>query len=73
MPDYHRSRVARCTHPKFHSLQSQLVLSILLAVVLAAAIAGIPTLWLIHQQVDRQAWAQVDGGLQAARPTGLGY
>ncbi len=43
------------------------LLSILLAVVLAAAIAGIPTLWLIHQQLDRQAWAQVDGGLQAAR------
>jgi PAS domain S-box-containing protein len=53
--------------PKLRSLQSQIILSILLAVVLAAAIAGIPTLWLIHQQLDRQAWAQVDGGLQAAR------
>ena len=53
--------------PKLRSLQTQLILSILLAVVLAAAIAGIPTLWLIHQQLDRQAWAQVDGGLQAAR------
>jgi PAS domain S-box-containing protein len=49
------------------SLQTQLILSILLAVVLAAAIAGIPTLWLIHVQLDRQAWTQVDGGLQAAR------
>jgi len=53
--------------PKFHSLQSQIILSILLAVVLAAAIAGIPTLWLIHQQLNQQAWAQVDSGLQAAR------
>jgi signal transduction histidine kinase/HAMP domain-containing protein len=53
--------------PRFHSLQTQIILSILLAVVLAAAIAGIPTLWLIHQQLDRQAWAQVDSGLQAVR------
>ncbi len=53
--------------PKLRSLQSQIILSVLLAVVLAAAIAGIPTLWLIHQQLDQQAWAQVDGGLQAAR------
>jgi signal transduction histidine kinase len=53
--------------PKLRSLQTQIILSILLAVVLAAAIAGIPTLWLIHQQLDRQAWAQVDSGLQAAR------
>ncbi len=52
---------------KFHSLQSQIILSILLAVVLAAAIAGIPTLWLIHRQLDQQAWAQVDSSLQAAR------
>jgi PAS domain S-box-containing protein len=52
---------------KFHSLQSQIILSILLAVVLAAVIAGIPTLWLIHRQLDGQAWAQVDSGLQAAR------
>ncbi len=67
MPDYHRSRVAGGTDPKLRSLQTQIILSVLLAVVLAAAIAGIPTLWLIHQQLDQQAWAQVDGGLQAAR------
>ena len=52
---------------KFYSLQSQIILSILLAVVLATAIAGIPTLWLIHRQLDQQAWAQVDNGLQTAR------
>jgi hypothetical protein len=53
--------------PKYHSLQSQIILSVLLVVVLAAAIAGIPALWLIHQQLDQQAWAQVDSGLQAVR------
>jgi signal transduction histidine kinase len=53
--------------PKLHSLQTQIILNILLAVVLAAVIAGSPTLWLIHRELDRQAWAQVDSGLQAAR------
>jgi len=45
---------------KFSSLQSQTILSFLLAVFLTAAVGGLPTLWLIRQQMDGQAWAQVD-------------
>ena len=51
---------------EFYSLQSQIILSFLLAVFLTAAVGGLPTLWLIRQQMDQQAWAQVDTGQHAA-------
>jgi PAS domain S-box-containing protein len=48
------------------SLSAQMVLSFMALVFLTAAAAGLPAIWLIRGQLDRQAWAQVDqGGLAA--------
>ncbi len=52
---------------QLRSLQTQIILSVLLAVVAAALVAGVPTIWLIRRQLDQQAWAQVENGLKAAR------
>jgi PAS domain S-box-containing protein len=48
------------------SLSAQMVLSSIALVFLTAAAAGLPAIWLIRGQLDRQAWAQIDqGGLAA--------
>ncbi len=38
-----------------------------MVVVLTAAIIGLPAIWLIRNQMDRQAWSQVSQGSQAAQ------
>jgi hypothetical protein len=48
-----------------HSLPVQMILSAIVLVLLTAAFASLPALWLISRQLDRQAWAQLDQG----RPT----
>jgi PAS domain S-box-containing protein len=52
----------------FHlnSLRSQLLLSFTILVLLSAVAIGLPAIWLIRDQLDRQAWAQVDQGSRAA-------
>ena len=49
-----------------HSLPAQMILSFIGVVMLTAAAVGIPVLWLIREQLDRQAWSQVDQGQRAA-------
>ncbi len=53
--------------PLTRSLQVQLVFSFMLIAILAAAVAGIPALWIIHTQLSHQAWAQIDQGAHAAQ------
>ena len=49
-----------------HSLPVQMILSFISVVMLTAAAVGLPALWLISKQLDRQAWSQVDQGQRAA-------
>ena len=50
-----------------HSLPAQMILSLIGLVLLTAAAAGLPAIWLIRGQLDRQAWAQVEQGSRAAQ------
>jgi C4-dicarboxylate-specific signal transduction histidine kinase len=50
-----------------HSLAAQMILSLIGLVLLTAAVAGLPAIWLIRDQLDRQAWAQVEQGSRAAQ------
>ena len=50
-----------------HSLSAQMILSFILAVLLTAVTAGLPAIWLIRDQLDRQAWTQVDQASRATR------
>lgn len=49
-----------------HSFPVQMILSFVGIVMLTAAAVGIPALLLIRQQLDRQAWTQVDQGRRAS-------
>jgi hypothetical protein len=49
----------------FESLPAQLILSFVLVVILTAVTAGLPAIWIIYQQLNQQAWSQVDQGIQA--------
>ncbi len=48
-----------------HSLSAQMILSFIALVLLTAATAGAPAIWLIRDQLERQAWAQVEQGRRA--------
>lgn len=50
-----------------NSLRFQLLLTFILLVLLSAAAIGLPAIWLLRDQLERQAWAQVDQGSRAAR------
>lgn len=50
-----------------YSLTVQLILSFVFLVVLTAAAAGIPAIWLVHNQIERQAWEQVNQATQATQ------
>lgn len=49
------------------SLTIQMILSFVALVLLTAAAAGVPAIWLIRNQLANQAWAQVEQGRQAAQ------
>lgn len=49
------------------SLSRQLILSFSALVLLATLVVGAPAIWLIQDQLQRQAWAQVDQGKQAVQ------
>jgi signal transduction histidine kinase len=53
--------------PNFHSLAIQMILSFMTLVLLAAVAAGLPAIWLICEQLERQAWAQVAQGSRTAQ------
>jgi PAS domain S-box-containing protein len=50
-----------------HSLSAQMILSFVALALLTAAAAGLPAIWLIRDQLARQAWAQVEQGRRATR------
>ena len=52
--------------PDSHSLSAQMILSFVALALFTAAAAGLPAIWLIREQFDRQAWAQVEQGSLAA-------
>jgi PAS domain S-box-containing protein len=49
------------------SLPAQLIMSFVLVVILTAVTGSLPAIWLILDQLDRQAWSQVDQGSRATR------
>lgn len=51
----------------WRSLTVQMVLSFTALVLLTAAAVGLPAIILIQNQVERQAWAQVNQGIQATQ------
>ena len=50
-----------------HSLIVQMVLSFVVLVLLTAFAVGLPAILLIRNQIQRQAWAQVDQGSRATQ------
>ena len=50
----------------FRSLSTQLVLSSVALVLLAVTAVGAPAIWLIREQMSRQAWSQVAQGSRAS-------
>jgi len=50
-----------------HSLRTQVIVSLVVLVVLTALAVGLPSIWLNHEQLNSQAWAQLDQGIRAAR------
>jgi PAS domain S-box-containing protein len=50
-----------------HSLSAQMIAGFVALVLLTAVAAGLPAIWLIHDQLTRQAWAQVEQGRRAAQ------
>lgn len=50
-----------------NSLRTQLLLSFIILALLTAAAIGLPALWLIRDQLERQAWAQVEQGTRTVR------
>ncbi len=57
----------KCFGIDLHSLRTQLILSFIGLVLLTAAAVGLPAIWLIRTQLERQAWAQVEQGRRAAQ------
>jgi len=49
-----------------HNLTTQLITAFVAVVLLTAATVGLPAIWLLQNQLDRQAWSQVEQGQQAA-------
>jgi PAS domain S-box-containing protein len=50
----------------FKKLPLQLVLSFLAVVLLSSALVGLPGIWLLQAQLDRQIWAQTDQAKHSA-------
>lgn len=49
------------------SLFMQMVISFVAIVFLTSAAVGIPAIWLLQNQLDRQAWAQIEQGQRVTR------
>lgn len=47
-------------------LSTQLIVAFVSVVLLTAATVGLPAIWLLQSQLDRQAWSQVEQGQRAA-------
>lgn len=53
-------------HLPYHGLTAQMVISFMLLTLLTAVAAGVPAALLIRDQLERQAWAQVERGKRAS-------
>jgi len=51
----------------FRSLSTQMVLSFTALVLLTVTAVGVPAIWLMREQMSRQAWQQVEHGSRATR------
>jgi two-component system sensor histidine kinase ResE len=51
----------------FQSLPVQMILGFVLVVALTAAAAGLPAIWLINDQLNRQTWSQMEQGGRAVQ------
>ena len=51
----------------FRSLSTQMVLSFVALVLLTVTAVGVPAIWLMREQMSRQAWRQVDHGSRATQ------
>ena len=51
----------------FRSLSTQMVLSFVALVLLTVTAVGVPAIWLMREQMSRQAWRQVEHGSRATR------
>jgi len=49
------------------SLRAQMIVSFVVLVLLTAIAVGLPAVWMIYDQIVRQAWAQVEQGSRVAR------
>lgn len=49
----------------FRSLSTQMVLSFIALVLLTVTAVGVPAIWLMREQMSRQAWQQVEHGSRA--------
>lgn len=49
------------------SLPGLMIIMIIFLVGLTTAVAGLPALWVIHNQLDRQAWAQIEQGQRVVK------
>lgn len=56
----------RRLHLPYHGLTTQMVLSFMLLTMLTAVAAGVPAAVLIRNQLEQQAWAQVERGKRAS-------
>lgn len=52
---------------RINSLSAQIIISFVALVLLTAFAAGMPAVWLLRQQLETQAWAQVAQGGRAAQ------
>jgi PAS domain S-box-containing protein len=51
----------------FRSLSTQMVLSFVALVLLTVTAVGVPAIWLMREQMSRQAWRQVEHGSRATQ------
>jgi len=58
-------RVMKRLGSGLHSLSVQMIVGFVALVLLTAVAAGLPAIWLIRDQLTRQAWAQVEQGRRA--------
>ena len=62
-----RTTVMKPLKLDLYSLSAQMILGFVALALLTAAAAGLPAIWLIRDQLERQAWAQVEQGSRAAQ------
>jgi PAS domain S-box-containing protein len=62
-------RATMMKRPRFdpRRLSAQMILSFVALVLLTAVAAGLPSIWLIRDQLTRRAWAQVEQGRRATQ------